>query len=84
MKFIEIIEQLSTIGTTTNPSTIGIQPNLSGNVAALQDPKLQAAQLAQVQKQKDEQKKNIQDEITRLQDQIRDLQTQMADLNKSV
>lgn len=81
MRYSDFIEQigLSTTGTPptgvspTTPSTGG----LSGNVQQLQDPKMQAAQLAKQKQEKDKQKKQIQDQIAAL-------QKQLADLNRTV
>ena len=76
MKYREFSEQIGTVGTTTAPMTPtgqALTASLSGNVAALQDPKMQAANLAQQKKQKDDQKKAIQDQIAALQKQLADL-----------
>jgi hypothetical protein len=71
MRFEEFFEQVGMIGTTSmTPPAAG---QLTGNVAALSDPKLQAATLAQQKKAKDEQKNAIQTQIAALQKQLSDL-----------
>lgn len=78
MRYFEIIEQIAPVGTTTTPVTPGAA-TMIGNTAVLQDPKLQAAQaaqLAQQQKEKEEEKKQIQD-------QIKDLQQKLSDLSRT-
>lgn len=57
--------------------TVPVQdPQLTGNVAALNDPAMQAAQLAQRQKEKLATRRAIQDQIAAL-------NKQLADLNRS-
>lgn len=80
MRYSEIVEQ-TTIGSSpmpaaggsTVPSTAAPAGSLSGNVAALQDPRIQAANLAKQKQDKDKQKRAIQDQITALQKQLADL-----------
>ena len=77
MRYSELFEQMPIGSVPATP--IGITPPvpaLSGNTGALQDPKMQAANLAKQQQEKIKQKKVIQDQITAL-------QKQLADLNKT-
>jgi hypothetical protein len=80
MRYSEFSEQIGTIGTTTAP--IGTAPvgasappgtGLTGNTGAMQDPRMQAANLAKQRQDKDQQKKAIQDQIAALQKQLSDL-----------
>jgi len=82
MRYSEIAEQgtigstpLPTAGGSTIPTTAAptAPSGLTGNVAALQDPKMQAANLAKQKQQKDQQKKENQDQIAALQKQLADL-----------
>lgn len=90
MKIKDLFEAIAPVGTTSNPvAPNGIAPTttpsptqpgaaaVSGNTAALADPKMQAAQLAKQKQEKDKQRQA-------LQAQIAALQKQMADLNKTV
>lgn len=85
MKVVELLEQVP-IGSTpfpaaggsTVPPTSGTAPQaapigVAGNTQQLQDPKMQAAQLAKQKQEKDKQKKAIQDQIAALQKQLTDL-----------
>lgn len=80
MRYQEFSEQ-TTVGSTsmpaaggsTVPSTAAPAGGLSGNVAALQDPRMQAANLAKQKQEKDKQKRAIQDQIAALQKQLADL-----------
>lgn len=78
MRYNEFFEQ-APIGSTPMPTSGAVPPmgtpqaNMTGNTAALQDPKMQAAQLAMQKQNKDKQKKAIQDQITALQRQLSDL-----------
>lgn len=77
MKLVEILEQVGSIGvipTTSAPSST--KQDLTGNVAALADPKIMAAQLALQKQQKEQAKQAILQQIT-------NLNKQLADLNKS-
>lgn len=79
MKIFELVEQVGTIGTvgSTAMPTSAPAPAVGGqNAAALSDPKMQAANLAQQKQAKNQQKKQIQD-------QIMALQRQLADLNRT-
>jgi hypothetical protein len=78
MRYSDFAEQMGTVGTTATP--IGAAPTgappaagLTGNVGAMQDPRMQAADLAKQKQQKDQQKKAIQDQIAALQKQLADL-----------
>lgn len=65
---------MGTVGATTVPTLAGsAQPAVTGNTAALSNPALQAANLAQQKKQRDEQKRAIQAQIAALQKQLSDL-----------
>jgi hypothetical protein len=81
MRYSDFAEQ-GTVGSTPLPTAGGsavpptsapANPALSGNVAALQDPRMQAAQLAKQKQEKEKQKKAIQDQIAALQRQLSDL-----------
>lgn len=82
MRYSEFTEQ--TVVPSTTPA-IGITPtaNLTGNVSALSDPRMQAANLAKQRQEKDKQKQAVQTQIKTLQTQITTLQKQLSDLNKS-
>ena len=95
MKIFELIAEEGTIGSTTGAvtpvsqtpaPTTGQQPGskLTGNVGALTDPKMQAAMLAQQQKQKQQQKQQVADQIKAMQQQLQALQKQQQDLNRTV
>lgn len=78
MRYSDFAEQVGTIGTTAAPmgaAPVGAPPSpgLTGNVGAMQDPRMQAADLAKQKQQKDQQKKAIQDQIAALQKQLSDL-----------
>lgn len=78
MRFQDLIEQtpVGTIGSTPAPTSAaptGTAPNLSGNVDALQDPRMQAANLAKQKQEKEQQKRSIQAQIAALQKQLADL-----------
>ena len=77
MRYSDFAEQIGTIGTTAAPmgAAPGTPPaaGLTGNVGAMQDPRMQAANLAKQKQDKDQQKKAIQDQITALQKQLSDL-----------
>lgn len=78
MRYSDFAEQIGTIGTTATPmgaTPPGAPPaaGLTGNVGAMQDPRMQAADLAKQKQQKDQQKKAIQDQIAALQKQLSDL-----------
>jgi hypothetical protein len=82
MRYSDFAEQIGTIGTTATPmgaAPPGTPPStppasgLTGNVGAMQDPRMQAADLAKQKQQKDQQKKAIQDQIAALQKQLSDL-----------
>jgi hypothetical protein len=78
MRYSDFAEQIGTIGATTAPmgaAPAGAPPaaGLTGNVGAMQDPRMQAADLAKQKQQKDQQKKAIQDQIAALQKQLADL-----------
>lgn len=80
MRYLEFSEQapigstpMPPAGGSTVPSTAAPAGGLTGNVAALQDPRMQAANLAKQKQEKDKQKKAIQDQIAELQKQLSDL-----------
>lgn len=79
MRYKEIIEQIGTVGSMPLATAPGVSTtsapgsSLSGNVAATQDPRMQAANLAKQKQEKDKQKKMIQDQIAALQKQLSDL-----------
>ncbi len=78
MRYSEFCEQVTT-------PTIGTTPagTMTGNVAALSDPKMQAANLAKQRQEKDKQKRAVQDQIKNLQTQISGLQKQLSDINRT-
>lgn len=94
MRIIDLLEQQSmgTIGSTVGATQpVGQTPStsqntsLSGNVQALNDPKMKAAQaaaLAQQKKDRENQKKQVADQIKALQQQLQSMQKQQQDLNK--
>ena len=87
MRYSDFAEQIGTIGTTAAPmgaAPAGTPPaaGLTGNVGAMQDPRMQAADLAKQKQQKDQQKKAIQDQITAKREETAALQKQLADLNR--
>jgi hypothetical protein len=63
---------LSAVGSAVG-SAVKSAAGITGNVADLQNPAMQAASLAQQKKQTDDQKKAIQDQISALQKQLADL-----------
>ena len=73
MRYSDFAEQIGTIGATTAPAGAPPAAGLTGNVGAMQDPRMQAADLAKQKQQKDQQKKAIQDQIAALQKQLADL-----------
>lgn len=84
MRYSDFAEQASigstpmpTPGGSSVPTTSAPTAGLTGNTAALQDPRMQAANLAKQKQEKDKQKKAIQDQIAAL-------QKQLADLNRTV
>jgi hypothetical protein len=82
MRYSDFAEQIGTIGATTAPAGAPPAAGLTGNVGAMQDPMMQAADLAKQKQQKDQQKKAIQDQITAKREETADLQKQLADLNR--
>jgi len=78
MKIKELFEQ--TVGTAPTSAT----STLTGTgVSALSDPKMQAMAQVQMKKTRDEEKKNLRQQIQSLQQQIRDLQNQQSALNRA-
>ncbi len=78
MRIFEFTEQ--TVGAMPATTAPGANPAMTGNVAALADPKMQASMLAQQKKAKDDQRKAIQDQITQLTKQLADLKTQLTSI----
>lgn len=66
MKIFELLEP-QTVGLAAQNATVG------GNAADLADPKIQAANLAQRNKEKIEQRRAIQQQIAALQKQLADI-----------
>lgn len=92
MKIRELFEQIGTVGSTGTPvagatipptSSPTQSPNLSGNVQDLNDPKVQAATLAKMKQDKNQQKKAIQDQIKQLQQALQQAQLQATELNRT-
>jgi hypothetical protein len=79
MRVQELIEQVGTvgtIGTTTMPATPAGSVNtgqVTGNVQALTDPKMQASMLAKQKQEKDKQRQAIMAQIAALNKQLSDL-----------
>lgn len=73
MRFQEIIEQVGTIGTVPSTATPTVAPSLTGNVSNLEDPKVQAAQLARQKQEKQKSKQAIMQQIAALNKQLADL-----------
>lgn len=93
MRLTDIFEQ-GTIGSTPMPTaggstvpTTAAPPagaaSLSGNTAALSDPKVAAADLLKQKQTNNARKKQIQDQKLALQAQLRQLDTELSNLNKS-
>ena len=92
MKIQELIQEqqpVGAVGTTagfTQPigqtPSVSQNPSMTGNVQSLNDPKLQAATLAQQRQEKDRKKKEVADQIKAMQQQLQNLQKQQQDLNK--
>lgn len=73
MRFHEILEQVGTIGTVPSTATPTVAPSLSGNVTDIEDPKVQAAQLAKQKQDKQRAKQAIMQQIAALNKQLADL-----------
>jgi hypothetical protein len=73
MRFSEITEQVGTIGSVPSSASPAVAPGLTGNVGALSDPKLQAAQLATQKQQKLQSRQAIMQQIAALNKQLADL-----------
>jgi hypothetical protein len=73
MKFAELLEQGGTIGTAAPAVAPAAGANLTGNTGALNDPRMQAAQLAQQRQQKQQARQAIMQQIAALNKQLADL-----------
>lgn len=80
MRIQDLVEQIGTVGSTgtpiagaTIPPTSAPAATIGGNVPDVTDPKVQAAQLAQNQKQKQQAKQSIMAQIAALNKQLSDL-----------